>query len=166
MGPLLFNIFTLKSICDVYNYADDNTLSYSHKNPVVIKGTLEKASKQAVIWFESNFMKANSSKFQAISSSREEIQLDIQIEGDLIKSASIVKLCGIHIDSKLNSNHHNIKVLATFCKFLGFPEHSVHTAHLSPLFNVWIYIPIHITLINHVFASEILFVIISAYPTA
>ena len=42
-GPLLFNAFinnliiTLKNICEVYNYADDNTLSVSHSNPSEIK---------------------------------------------------------------------------------------------------------------------------------
>ena len=41
---VLFNIFlndllfTLEHICDVYNYADDNTLSFHHQNPLVVKG--------------------------------------------------------------------------------------------------------------------------------
>ena len=41
-GPLLFNIFIndyilqLEKICNVYNYADDNTLSYVNKEPAVV----------------------------------------------------------------------------------------------------------------------------------
>ena len=58
MGSILFNIFIndflydLQSTCDVYNYADDNTLSFSHSNPSIIKSTLEQASQQAIRWFE------------------------------------------------------------------------------------------------------------------
>ena len=71
-GPLLFNIFIndfiflLQNECDVFNYADDNTLSFSHHNPSQIKLTLENASRTALCWFKNNYMKANTSKFQAI----------------------------------------------------------------------------------------------------
>ena len=53
-GPLLFNAFinnliiSLKNICEVYNYADDNTLSVSHSNPSEIKYALEHASHAAL----------------------------------------------------------------------------------------------------------------------
>ena len=72
LGPLLFNIFIndflfeLNNLCDVYNYADDNTLSFSHKDPKIIKDKLEKAATCAISWFKGNFMQANASKFQAI----------------------------------------------------------------------------------------------------
>ena len=71
LGPLLFNIFIndfllkLQKTCEVYNYADDNTLSYSHADLSLVKEKLEKASEQAVTWFKSNYMKANPPKSQA-----------------------------------------------------------------------------------------------------
>ena len=50
-GPLLFNNFIndlllyLEKHCTVYNYADDNSLSGSHNDPMVLKSSLENASK-------------------------------------------------------------------------------------------------------------------------
>ena len=112
LGPLLFNIFIndflfdLNRICDVYNYADDNSLAFSHHDPLVIKQTLETASKQAIKWFDENFMKANPSKFQVICLSRDNISLDITLGDEHVKSENIVKLLGINIDNKLNFHHH------------------------------------------------------------
>jgi hypothetical protein len=49
MGPLLFNIFLndiflfLDNGCSIYNYADDNTLSYHHSDSTIVKNVLESA---------------------------------------------------------------------------------------------------------------------------
>ena len=134
MGPLLFNVFMndflldLKEICEVYNYADDNTLSYSHKNLTVVKERLEMASEQAITWFKTNYMKANSSKFQALCLSRDGQQLEFKIENNTIKSEDVVKLLGIHIDRELRFDSHlsviakkaarQINALQTICKHL------------------------------------------------
>ena len=136
MGPLLFNIFIndflydLKNICHVYNYADDNTLSFSHNDPSMIKSTLEKASKQAIRWFNVNFMKANPSKFQAICISRKNISIDFEIDSHVIKTEKTVKLLGINFDNKLIFNKHvsliskkaaqQINALLRLSKYLDF----------------------------------------------
>ena len=117
-GPFLFNIFIndfildLESVCDVYNYADDNTLSFSHENLDIVKNKLEDASLQAVRWFDANYMKANPSKFQAICISRSEINVNFQIGNHNINSEKVVKLLGVNIDEKLNFSHH----VSTICK--------------------------------------------------
>ena len=77
----------------------------SHSNPRIIKEKLEQASTQAVKWFHVNFMKANPSKFQASCTSRDNINIDFDIGGQLIKSETNVKLLGINIDNKLNFNY-------------------------------------------------------------
>ena len=112
MGPLLFNIFMndflmdLKKVCDVYNYADDNTLSYCHEDILLVKEKLELASEQAITWFKSNYMKANPDKFQAICFSRNNAQVDFQIETNTIKNNEVVKLLGLNIDKKLSFSQH------------------------------------------------------------
>ena len=118
----------LKNICHVYNYADDNTLSFSHNDPSIIKSTLEQASKQAIRWFNVNFMKANPSKFQAIC--RKNISIDFEIDSHVIKTEETVKLLGINFDNKLNFNKHvsliskkaaqQINVLLRLSKYLDF----------------------------------------------
>ena len=51
----------------MYNNVDDNTASYAHKNPIVLKSTLQQESHILLDWFSSNLMQANPYKFQAIA---------------------------------------------------------------------------------------------------
>ena len=71
LGLLLFNIFlndifyfVLRST--IYNYADDNTVSFIHKDFNFLKSVLESDSLNLIPWFEENSMKANPDKLQAI----------------------------------------------------------------------------------------------------
>jgi hypothetical protein len=72
LEPVFFNIlindiFYFISVSSLYNYADDNTLSYSGYDLDKIINTLEKDSLNLIDWFTSNQMKANPDKFQAIA---------------------------------------------------------------------------------------------------
>ena len=71
LAPLLFNIFlndisyfVKKSV--IYNYADDNTLSYSHPDLLETKKVIKSESEDVIEWFDSNHMQGNPGKFQAI----------------------------------------------------------------------------------------------------
>ena len=69
LGPLLFNvfindIFTLKH-GSLYNYADDNTLTFSIPNE--LSSVLESESLTLMNWFHIHCMQANPDKFQAIA---------------------------------------------------------------------------------------------------
>ena len=73
LGPLIFNIF-INDIFYVifyvikhgtlYNYADDNTLSFIHKNLNILKEVLQGESILLINWFTENLMKENPDKFQ------------------------------------------------------------------------------------------------------
>ena len=72
LGPLLFNIFINDIFLFIkkstlYNYADDNTISYNHQNFETLKNVLEQESKILIDWFHINCMQANPEKFQAIA---------------------------------------------------------------------------------------------------
>ena len=62
MGPLLFNVFVkyifyfLENMCMLYNYADDNSISYSDKNMDKLKLRLEQCAAIAVNWYTINEM--------------------------------------------------------------------------------------------------------------
>ena len=108
LGPLLFNVFlndmfyfVLK--CIIYNYADDNTVAYIHKDLDILKLVLENESLNLISWFEKKIMKANPEKFQAVCVGKK--------SHDNIKSFTIgdtditcddnVALLGINIDFTL-----------------------------------------------------------------
>jgi len=121
-GPLLFNIFLndlvlqLADKCDVFNYADDNSLSFHHHDLKIIKTTLESASNDALNWFDANLMKANPEKFQAIVLTRRPNasppDLAFCIKDATISPEPCVKLLGVKLDDKLNFTPH----ISALCK--------------------------------------------------
>ena len=72
LGPLLFNIFVndlfleLGKECNLYNFADDNTLGSWNIDPLIVKSELESNSSKAMKWFDANGMSANASKFSSL----------------------------------------------------------------------------------------------------
>jgi hypothetical protein len=119
LGPLIFNIFMndifyfIKD-CKIMNYADDNTIYTFHHNVDHIINTLQSDSKQAVEWFEINFMEANPTKFQFIflspSRKKQPLMSTLPIFDINIDRCEYVKLLGVTIDDQLNF-HNNIKDL-------------------------------------------------------
>ena len=106
-GPVLFNIvmndyiLKMEKVCNIYNYADDNTLSCIDNDPIVIQHTLQHAINVSLKWFDDNFTVANATKFQAMFLGRHYIQLKINVHSSEIAVQSSVKLLGIQIDNKL-----------------------------------------------------------------
>lgn len=94
--------------CVLYNYADDNTLSFIHKEFTTLKSVLEQESQNLLTWFENNFMKANPDKFQAICIGRiTHDHIDsFQIGQTNIKCEDSVTLLGINIDYMLKFDEH------------------------------------------------------------
>ena len=119
LGPILFKIF-LNDIfyfiknSDLYNYADDNTLSYSDHDINKVISTLEDDSVTLINWFSINKMKANPEKFQAIAIGKQTKQQNLifTIDGNKIECESEVKLLGVTIDFQLNFNEH----VSNICK--------------------------------------------------
>ena len=68
LGPILFNLFlndllATWKISELYNFADNNTISTASKNMSNLIQTLEKESETAVDWFNQNKMTVNPEKF-------------------------------------------------------------------------------------------------------
>jgi hypothetical protein len=108
-GPALFNIFIndllliLKGKCDVYNYADDNTLIVHHQNPSNVKSSMEDACRIAIDWLGQNNMKAKPDKFQAMVLSRKMCEIEFEVENCVIPMRNCIKLLGIYIDNELKA---------------------------------------------------------------
>ena len=119
LSPLLFNFFAndmffvISNSCRIYNYADDNSISYHHKNLNVIKVTLEQALDEALNWFKGNYLQANPCKFQAIYFSRnKETQLVLSAGDTEIVSETTVKMLGVQIDNDMSFRTH----VSSICK--------------------------------------------------
>ena len=70
LEPLLFNIFIndiffINNDVTIYNYADDNCVSYAHNDIDIIKNFLECDVKK-MYWFKINSLEASPSKFQSM----------------------------------------------------------------------------------------------------
>ena len=111
-GPVLFNIFVndllwiLNDKCDIYNYADDNTLVVHHKDPIIVQTSMENACETAINWFRMNNMKANPDKFQAMVLSRRKCKIQFNVENCVLPMTNCIKLLGIYIDDELKFTDH------------------------------------------------------------
>ena len=65
---------------------------------------LEKDIQSRFDWFSGNFLKANADKCHLIAISK--IPVDIKISIVKVTSEFRVKLLGVHIDNRLNFDHH------------------------------------------------------------
>ena len=82
---------------ELYNYADDNTLSYSEFDINDLVKTLEMESLKLIKWFSIKQMKGNPKKFQAIAVGKKtkDQNLTFNLEGNKIEFESKVKLLGV-----------------------------------------------------------------------
>ena len=119
LGPILFNIFINDIFyfvhhCNLYNYADDNTLSKSDKSLEVVVKSLQEDSKSLITWFSNNKMQANPEKFQAIAlgSKTHDANVVFHLDNAVINCDDEVKLLGVTLDFKLNFHSH----ITNICK--------------------------------------------------
>ena len=117
LGPLLFNIFLndiFYVINDLYNYADDNTISRHGKTVEIVKSLLEDATTSALTWFTENEMQANPSKFQAfvLGNKSPDSEIKFNVAGSEIPTSKSVTLLGIEIDNKLTFSNHISNICA------------------------------------------------------
>jgi hypothetical protein len=61
------DIFYFIKHSSLYNYADDNTLSFSSPDCDILISTLEAESQVLIDWFKDNKMHANPDKFQVLA---------------------------------------------------------------------------------------------------
>ena len=121
LGPLLFNVFVndmfhFMEKCDLYNYADDNSLSVASCNILDVLSYLGRDCKNAVKRFRDNGMQANPCKFQFMIISHSPIDTSkamLQIDDNIVsKLESQVTVLGVTLDNKLNFSH-RVSVICT-----------------------------------------------------
>ena len=119
LGPLLFNVFINDIFYFIqkgtlYNYADDNTLSFHSPNFDNLLHFLQTASKTLIEWFRFNCMQANPDKFQAIAVGKKthDKKPMIKIDSATVFCEDKVKILGVDIDFNLTFDSH----IQSLCK--------------------------------------------------
>ena len=142
LGPLLFNIFINDLFlfiekCNLYNYADDDTLSKSSKELHDVLSCLRHDCDIALDWFAANGMQANPGKFQFMVVSTKHVGSQTLSLGTdtVIKSDDCVKVLGVRLDSRLSFSEHvsvscgkaakQLNALARVSKFLDFKSRKI-----------------------------------------
>ena len=157
LGPLLFNIFINDLFlciekCSLYNYADDNAISYSAPCLSDVLSNLQSDCNHAIEWFNSNDMKDTLDKFQFMmlsSSSLAPVELLLD-SSTYITSQDCVKVLGIIIDKQLTFNEHisscctkaarQLNAFARISKYLN--PNSRRTIHHSFIASNFSYCPL------------------------
>lgn len=138
LGPLLFNIFIndlffVVENANLFNYADDNTLSVSNSNIELLVELLVKDTKNTMKWFFNNYMQANPEKFQVMflkpQRNLSNLPETLSIDDISISVSDKVRLLGVTIDCNLNFDCHiktlcnkaskQLKILFRFKSLLG-----------------------------------------------
>ncbi len=112
------DIFYFMEICDLLNYADDDTLSIIRNTVNLVISAPKKDAEIAMLWLTQNVMQANPTKFQFMTmqkyTSKEIIPDSIEMHGTTIMKQTDMKLLGTTIDQKLNL----ISILTIYVKML------------------------------------------------
>ena len=93
---------------DIYNFADDKTISVASKKRDTLLETLKNESESEVNWFRNNNVIVNTNKFQLMllqKSIKKLIQEKLQIDSNEIKSKNSVT-----IDNRLSFDDHISKL--------------------------------------------------------
>ena len=113
LGPLLFNIFMNDVFlfiekCQLYNYADDNSLDSSSANLIEVLSNLRCDGRKAIEWFANNGMQANPDKYHfMLFSPKPTAQQVLRIRDDTsLMSEAEVTVLGVTIDDKLRFSQH------------------------------------------------------------
>ena len=139
LGPIFLNIFLNDLIlfitnADLFNFADDNTISAMGKTIPELISTLEEQSNNAIDWFQNNDMIINPEKSHIIiinKNSRINETHTLNIGGEIIKTEQNVTLLGIEIDDKLNFQ----KYVGGICKRAAGQLNSIYRLSSSNTLN-------------------------------
>ena len=112
LGPLLFNIFKsnlffVKGKSNIFNFADDNTLSSCGANSKTVLDNLTHDASKLLHWFKTNSMKANPENSQLMILGKKSYQPQkLFVNFFTIDESDEVELLGLTFDKDLNFSKH------------------------------------------------------------
>ena len=122
-------MFVIENLCQVYNYADDTTISCTGRTIDDVYARLNNVMDVMLAWFQNNYLQANPSKFQLIVFIQHKQLGSIELVNDIeLEPKEHVNLLGVQVDEHLSFNGHianicpstYLQVLNTAAKLLLF----------------------------------------------
>ena len=117
-GPLLFLVYCNDlpknlSFCNCILFADDTTLYKSHKNLRYLKWCIQEELNQLLDWFRANKLMLNINKSVCIlfNEKSKDVNFDIEIDNNHMKTVKCCKFLGIWLDNRLKWDHHVSKLV-------------------------------------------------------
>ena len=97
------DLFYFVKHANLFNYADDNSVSVSNKELSIVSRLLQSEAEVTVRWFCDNAMEANLSKFQGIlfKGNKQADDFKLSVNGHDIKFSKSMTSLGICIDDTL-----------------------------------------------------------------
>ena len=160
-GPLIFNIFMNDLFYfvkqgNLFNYADDNSVSVNHEELNVVSRLLQADAEVTVKWFSENSMQENPLKFQGIllKGNKDCSDFKVSIRGQDINFFKSITALGICIDENLTFDNHvnnicskasrQINALQRLTGILDLPSRrAIYTSFIVSNFNycplVWFF---------------------------
>ena len=92
----------------MYNYAEDNSVSVSHRELNSLTRQLQTEAEVTILWFSDNAMEANPAKFQGLllKGNKQANDLRVIIQGQQIEFSKSITTLGICIDENLTFDEH------------------------------------------------------------
>ena len=116
LGPLLFNIFLndlfyFINRANLSNYADDNQIYFSDRDPEVVKSVINGDLAVASRWFDDNKLALNPEKCKCIILPKNyPCDLSFSISDVQVPIVDHLELLGVTIDNSLNFSKHIGKI--------------------------------------------------------
>ena len=149
MGPLLFNIFIndiflYSSDINIYNYADDNCISFAGNSIDVIEDTLNKEIISLMEWFrkKNNWLQIQRNFKPCLSKAIASKTLNVTADNVSLPSSYTMKVLGIDIDARLTFDVHVSNMCIKTGKQLNALQRLIRIA-------AWQYIRVFIWYPNH-----------------
>ena len=127
LGPTLYLLYIhnlqyakLKGVYKIF--ADDTVLIYNSKNGKLLQKMVNNDLQTFLNWMNGNSLSINVNKSKYIifkNTNKEDVTLQIQINGNNLERVATVKYLGLHIDEKLNFNQHIKHITHKIAPILG-----------------------------------------------
>ena len=115
-GPVIWNLFYNDMAQQVTKskltmYVDDHQMYKTGSNLAMVKDSLVEQGKQAMSWYEKDYLQANPDKFQTLTLDPRNLNVsqqnqDTSLNGQVVKNKDQLELFGVNVDESLNFSNH------------------------------------------------------------